>query len=219
MTLLAHISDLHLNGAQDRRQKLATALDKAFSMRPDHLVITGDVTASGKRWQLDELAGMLGGWPTGVTTVLGNHDGSLVAPPASCLDFGDVALIPVDTRVPRRAFVFTAAGRIGKAQFARIEQMTRDSRKPIVLAMHHGPQAHPLHVFDGLIDRAAVRSLIRARPWVSILCGHDHRVLDFGRVHVASSVAHHEDPLRTYEVRGGALIPAYRSYVEGRYFS
>jgi 3',5'-cyclic AMP phosphodiesterase CpdA len=219
MTTLAHLSDIHLNGTHPRLARLMRALETAAAHHPDHLVITGDNTALGTDRQLQSLHQALSSWHTPYTLIAGNHDGRLKGFTSEATDFGDMLLIPVDTRASYKPLGFSALGRVGKAQMRAISTLTSSPDRPAVLAMHHGPQSHPLHVFDGLLDRHAIRDLLRQRPWVHVLCGHDHRCLDIGRVHVAPSVAHHPDPVRIYKVTGGVLHPVYRSEFQGAYFT
>lgn len=101
MTLIAHISDLHLledgfherRGASwlrlqyltfgrpqspaTRRLRVRRLLDRALRAGADHLVITGDLTEDGTPGQFESLAQVLheSGWlPSRVTLVPGNHD-------------------------------------------------------------------------------------------------------------------------------------------------
>ncbi|MFO0586609.1 MAG: metallophosphoesterase [Polyangiaceae bacterium] len=101
MTLIAHISDLHLleddlherTGASwlrlqyltfgkprspaTRRLRVRKLLDRALRAHADHLVITGDLTEDGALGQFESLARVLqeSGWPASrVTLVPGNHD-------------------------------------------------------------------------------------------------------------------------------------------------
>ncbi len=121
MTIIAHISDLHLNGTVSRRDRLERALDSAASRRPDHLVITGDVTAHGNPRHLQELREVLYGWPTPITVIAGNHDGRLPGWSSEIVDFGDSILIPVDTRALYKPLAFRALGRIGGKQVQLID--------------------------------------------------------------------------------------------------
>lgn len=101
MTLIAHISDLHLledafherSGAAwlraqfltfgrpqspaARRLRVRRLLDRALRAGADHLVVTGDLTEDGSPGQFESLATVLreSGWlPSRVTLVPGNHD-------------------------------------------------------------------------------------------------------------------------------------------------
>ena len=101
MTILAHLSDIHLledkpetragssrwrfewltfgrnADPQRRRQRLARALDHAKAAGADHLVLTGDLTEDGLDAQFAALADVLdaSAWrPENVTILPGNHD-------------------------------------------------------------------------------------------------------------------------------------------------
>lgn len=101
MTLIAHVSDLHLleddplerRGADrlrlrllmvgkpaspaTRRLRVRRLLDRALRAHADHLVVTGDLTEDGTPAQFECLARVLAesGWPPSrVTLVPGNHD-------------------------------------------------------------------------------------------------------------------------------------------------
>jgi 3',5'-cyclic AMP phosphodiesterase CpdA len=160
-------------------------------------------------------------WRAPSTIIPGNHDpghfDSTFGAPA-LVDLGDAVIMPLDTRYRKRALLFRALGRIGDEQMAAVEAVTRTAR-PVVVAMHHGPQHHPLNFLDGLVDRHKMLGLLSSRPNVHVCCGHDHRALDFGQVHVAASVAHHPDPLRLYDVVGGVFFPSYRSAEPGKYMT
>jgi len=230
MTRIAHLTDLHLNGSYDRRSKFESGLRQAVQRGATYLLLTGDLTAHGKAIHFTELAGCLEQyWPYGVTMVGGNHDGAafhkaLGGPlrafgeaSAGPVDLGDCLIIPVATYYHRRGLVFQALGRIGDAQLSSLETIFKTSTKPVVVAMHHGPQTDPVHAFAGLVDGRHLTALLEAHSHVSVCCGHDHRVLDLGRVHAAASVAHHPDPLRLYDVTPGGLQIVY-SGSGGEYF-
>jgi 3',5'-cyclic AMP phosphodiesterase CpdA len=102
MSILAHLSDLHLLerdhhkrrgmplrrlqflstgaplDAEARLQRAAAALQQARRLGADHVLLTGDLTEDGVDTQFEVLAEALdrSGWPTDcVTMVPGNHDG------------------------------------------------------------------------------------------------------------------------------------------------
>jgi 3',5'-cyclic AMP phosphodiesterase CpdA len=241
--LIAHLSDLHLKGQPDRRARILSALVQARTYRPDHLVLTGDLTASGKMTQMIELGHILAeaGWEK-VTLIPGNHDAGgafdaalqggvlgrfeqfskgVVPLKKDGAVFG--RLIALDTRYRRRALAFSALGLVGASQFRALEEAMLEggiSRLPTLIAMHHGPQYHPLGLFDGLVDRRSFLAFLKRHSQAHVLAGHDHRVLDIGTIHVAASAAHHGDPLRLYRLgRGGSFEIVYRSSERGSYLS
>jgi len=206
VSTVGHLSDLHLSPKKPQRTtKLLGLLLECHRLGLDHLVITGDLTCDGRPEEVRELdrALLLTGWLGRATVVPGNHDGHLGGFAMRAVDLGDAVVLPVDTRIyPQPA----ALGAVGGFQGSALERATRP-RRTTILAMHHGPQGHPLQAIDGLMDRRSLCALLSERPHVHVLCGHDHRVFDWGPVHAAGSVAHHPDPLRVYGVgRDGVRV-------------
>src|SRR4029077_2742642 len=176
MTRIAHLSDLHLNGSDERRLRFALALEKALAGGAEHLVLTGDLTADGTDAQFEELSSSLGRWRVGcVTLVGGNHDlgkkdwkAALLStslsryyktshPDGGYAELGDCLVVPVSTQYQKRALVFRALGLLSDYDLARLRVTSeRERERPIVVAMHHGPQWHPLQFFDGLTNRGAL---------------------------------------------------------------
>lgn len=227
---LAHLTDTHIDGSRDRADRFARALDAATASGAQHLLLTGDLTGHGRPAEWEGLARGLDRWPEGATVVSGNHDGPgfaqalagslrrFAATSSAPVDLGAAVVVPVSTYYPRRALLFRALGNVGRAQMATLERVAVGTRKPVVLAMHHPPHRDPIHTFAGLLDRHRIERLLTANSHVFVCCGHDHRVLDVGRVFVAASCATHPDPLRIYDVAGGRLSPVYQSGCEGSYF-
>lgn len=227
---LAHLTDTHINGTSDRQQRLATALGRAQAAGAHHLLLTGDLTANGRQREFQELGQILEHWPHSATIARGNHDGAgfeeAITGPLSRFfhssvnvqDFGVGKVVPVSTYYPSRGLGFRAMGRVGVAQTDFIENVVWQSVCPVVLAMHHGPQRDPLRILTGLVDGFRIQGLLDRYPNVHICCGHDHRLIDLGNIHVAASVAHHPDPLRLYDVADGLFRSVYKSRCQGKYF-
>lgn len=234
--ILGQLSDTHLNGTPKRRTRLLEGLHAARMAGVGHLVMTGDLTAHGTEAQVHELGAVLdAGWPGArATLVPGNHDeGSAFdralepggplsrfrADSLGAVPLGDVVVLPLDTRFDRRrAFVFRAMGKAGTEGLGALgSAIGAHQGKTIVVAMHHGPQGH--FGIDDLVDRAAFGRMMAGAPNVHVICGHDHRLLDKGRVHVAPSVAYHPEPLRTYHAGAGGLTVAFASRNPGRTFT
>jgi len=206
---IAHLTDLHLDGSPGRRERLRRALSEARGLGAQHLLLTGDLTAFGTEAQCAELAGVLetdwpARWGLGKTVVAGNHDGwgpiDRLFPTPPPADLGAAVILPVDTRFHRRALAFRALGAVGKEALRTIGEVTRDPRRPVVIAMHHGPHGHALGMFEGLVGRKGLGAILDARPHVHVCCGHDHERKDRGNVHIAPAVAHDPRPLRLYDV-------------------
>jgi 3',5'-cyclic AMP phosphodiesterase CpdA len=215
----------------------------------DHVLCTGDVTNLAleqefafARGKFDKLAG----GPEHVTVIPGNHDAYV----AEGLEFfgkyfdefhrsdpgwewpngdrwpivrvrGPVALIGVTTS--RATPWFTAYGRVGDAQLARLEQVLADPRlagKARVVAVHHPPAGRAAKsVIRGLRDHAAFADMIGKRGADLIVHGHEHRDMretlagPDGMVPVrgvASGTYYHNKPHRTaryriYEIDDGKI--------------
>lgn len=232
--LIAHLSDLHLDGTPARYGRLRYHLDRAS--RAHHLLLTGDLTADGKDREFEELSSALADWPPyGATIVPGNHDGpgawqralkgplgrfAATSTPGRAHAPGDAVVLPIDTTYPGRALFFRALGRIGEEQLRTIDEaaaIAHSRAAPLIIAMHHRPMRHPLHWLEGLVDGHELGALLARHPHASICCGHDHRVLDMGRAFTAGSVAEHDNPLRIYDTSSGWLRPVYRSHDRGHY--
>ena len=226
----AHLTDTHINGTVDRRQRLLTALDRARASGAHHLLLTGDLTANGHPTEFEELGSILNAWPHDATIVGGNHDGAgfvgaLPGPlgrfhgsSTTVLNFGVAMVVPLNTYFPNRGLVFRAMGRVGQAQISLLQTVLATSHVPVVVAMHHGPQRDPLRHLTGLVDGYRLQRLLDSNGRVHICCGHDHRLIDLQQVHVAASVAHHPDPLRLYDIVNGCFAVSYRSRCQGKYF-
>lgn len=74
--LIGHLTDLHLDGGDERGERLARGLAAARVWGVDHLVLTGDLTARGDDASLEQLGDILrrSGLSDRSTVVPGNHD-------------------------------------------------------------------------------------------------------------------------------------------------
>ena len=215
----------------------------------DHVLCTGDVTNLAleqefafARGKFDKLAG----GPEHVTVIPGNHDAYV----AEGLEFfgtyfdefhrsdpgwewpngdrfpivrvrGPIALIGVTTS--RATPWFTAYGRVGEAQLARLEQVLADPRlagKVRVVAVHHPPAGRAARsVIRGLRDHEAFAGVIGKLGADLIVHGHEHRDMreslagpagDVPVRGVASGTYHHDKPHRTaryriYDIEDGKI--------------
>ncbi len=219
----------------------------------DHVLCTGDVTNLAleqefafAREKFDKLAG----GPDGVTVIPGNHDAYVAEGiaffgrifdeyhrtdpgwewPASDDDDerwpivrvrGPLALIGVTTS--RATPWFTAYGRVGEVQLARLKQVLGDPRldgKVRVVAIHHPPAGRAAKSrIRGLRDHAGFAEVIRQAGADLIVHGHEHRDMtemlagptaDVPVRGVASGTYHFNKPHRTaryriYEISDGKI--------------
>jgi Icc protein len=227
MTRIAHLTDPHIVEATyrqrsrsdwarinflsfgrpldpgERRARFAQALAEARSARPDHLIITGDLTEDGTAEQFEAFAEVLAESrisPDSVTLVPGNHDiysdengweKALEGPldayadtsrDATVVPLRGAAVVPVWTTL-RQSYV-RSAGRIDPDQVERLTRLAKEAcfaGAPLVLAQHHPPYPHwlaPVQWVDGLQGHELVMRLLASCPQVSVVHGHSHYATD-----------------------------------------
>lgn len=220
MFRLAHISDPHLPASaalgplwglaskrtlsrlawrRKRREHdpavLAAIVADIVAHKPDHIVVTGDLTnfsteaeyAAARAW----LAGL--GDPANVTLSPGNHDALVEQGHAARLDTlaawlgdasgpfplvrrrGGVALVNLCSAIPTAPLF--ASGRLGEDQLARLdavlEQTGREALFRIVM-LHHPPSAGVVSRRKALMDGEALRDVLARRGADLALHGHAH---------------------------------------------
>lgn len=176
-------------GLNDRLQ---TLIQEVNASQPDHVVITGDLTALGSdaefeaaRIALAELGG-----PERVTLIPGNHDRYAQGDgaferffpsyeyPFVRLIGSNVAVVALDsTRVSGPSQYFY--GRVGQTQLRALDKLL-DSRelkdRHVVLAVHHGffdRNGDRALVWTGLVDGPELLRIIHGRV-EAVLHGHVH---------------------------------------------
>jgi 3',5'-cyclic-AMP phosphodiesterase len=73
MTVLAHLSDLHLDGSQLRLQRLLSAVSETATVGADAIVVTGDLTDRGSTVAYEQFTAAMPTDRPWLATV-GNHD-------------------------------------------------------------------------------------------------------------------------------------------------
>jgi len=193
MLVLAHISDLHLDGTERATRRAERVRDHLWGLpgRVDALLVTGDIADHGSEDEYEEAARLLGlrrddTPPFPVLTCPGNHDSRapyrkalLDEPPAdgpvnSVQVFDDAAVLMCDSSIPGRD-----EGEFDEETYAWIESTLDelDGRLPALLAFHHPPVAlhHPLPDAYQLREPRALAGLLERRPEVvGLITGHAH---------------------------------------------
>jgi 3',5'-cyclic AMP phosphodiesterase CpdA len=225
---LAHVSDLHIfslqgtgplpflgkrlaglaNMALHRRSRHPIAMVEALledlnRVRPDEVVITGDVTNLSLEAEFKLARSLLDRIEIGVhhvTVVPGNHDvytvdAMLRRPfhhhlrPYVTSDSGDedfpvvrvrdhVALVGLSSARPSP--VPFASGSLGARQRDRLEQRLVELGKRglfRVVLMHHPPVDNRTSALRGLRDRSEVQAVLRRAGAELVVHGHEHRDL------------------------------------------
>jgi len=227
MTRIAHLSDLHLIeaehqrrdtakrirlsylsfgrklDAEDRRQRLRSALWAYKGSGAEHLVITGDLTEDGNDEQFEVFASILDESaidPREVTLTAGNHDAyhdrgafhrALQGPLAAFAEtsragavtaLDDVVIVPISTVI---AQPFTrSAGEISRDHLGWVDEVTsslRGEERAIAVAQHHQPYGLALpgrNWIDGLQNHASAMGLLRKHAELHVLHGHMHAKSD-----------------------------------------
>lgn len=198
MTLIAHMTDLHLrprglacyrvsdtNMLAERAIRALNALDT----RPDALVITGDLTDRSDPREYAVARQLLSRLQMPVYLLPGNHDStdgmrremagypglSETGDGKICYtaDIGACRLVVLDTHLAG-----SPCGELGREQLAWLDDRLREDRRPTLIALHHPPALSGIRHMDaiGLTDAAALAEVLSPHAHVErILCGHLHR--------------------------------------------
>lgn len=185
--LLAHISDLHLDGGPRATERATRTLDHLtqLSRRPDALLVTGDVAHTPTTAQYRQAAHLFD-LPFPVLTCPGTHDDRAAlaqhllgrAPTTGPLNqlhhIHGTAVLVCDSTAPGRQ-----GGHLQPTTLMWINQTLQelDHNTPALLAFHHPPARvhHPLSDRVRLDNAEDLAGLLGAHPRVAgILVGHAH---------------------------------------------
>jgi len=192
MLVLAHISDLHLDGTARSTARAERVRDRLWELpgHVDALLVTGDIADHGTEAEYEEAAHILGlrtgDAPFPVLTCPGNHDSrapyrkALLGLPAaegpvnSAHVFDDAAVLMCDSSVPGRD-----EGALDDETYdwidATLDEL--DEGVPALLAFHHPPVAlhHPLPDAYQLGRPDRLAALMERRPQIAgLITGHAH---------------------------------------------
>lgn len=200
MTVIAHVTDLHLRPrglacyrVSETNMLAARAVDALNALRPqpDAIVLTGDLADTPNAQEYAGVQRLVDRLSAPVYVVPGNHDSTLlmreiltdVGPIAEgsaskmhyAVDIGAVRLVALDTSVPGAPH-----GKLGADQLAWLDRTLSASDRPTLIAMHHPPAATGIRHMDriGLADGAAFAEIVGRHPHVArVMCGHVHRTI------------------------------------------
>ncbi|MEE2036906.1 metallophosphoesterase [Nocardiopsis sp. CT-R113] len=185
--LLAHISDLHLDGSERATERATRTVEylRGLSQAPDALLVSGDTADHGAHEEYAEAAGLLD-LPFPVLNCPGNHDDRaayrevLLGEPASTEPVNQVhhvagaAVLACDSTIPGED-----GGHLDAATLVWINDTLNGlpGDTPALLALHHPPVRvhHPLPDSMRLDNADDLAGLLAAHPRVAgILVGHAH---------------------------------------------
>ncbi len=195
--LIAQMSDMHVKrrgtrlfGHVDTAGRLEACVThlNTLPLRPDAVLVTGDMTNDGEVSDYETLVPLLDGLEMPYYPVPGNHDdrdrmrvafrhlGLLPADGPLCyaVERRPVRLVALDTLVSGQPH-----GQLGRTQLAWLDTtLGAAPDQPAVVFLHHPPFATGIGHMDamGLADAEALRDVIARHPQVErVLCGHIHR--------------------------------------------
>ncbi|WP_431034134.1 metallophosphoesterase [Streptomyces sp. P6-2-1] len=214
--LLAHLSDLHLDGTEYAAARARAAVDRvrAAGDAVDALLVTGDLADHGAASEYEEVAALLAGLPFPVLTCPGNHDerrayrkvlrdGAAGEGPVNELRVlrqdgaPALAVLMCDSSIPG-----AGAGALSAETLAWIDTSLTalPDGVPAVLAFHHPPALlhHPLPDALRLTSPDDLADLLARHPRVlALLTGHAHTAAATGFAGVPLRSA----PAVTYTLR------------------
>lgn len=185
--LLAHISDLHLDGSDRSTQRATQVMDylRAMPHPVDAVLVTGDIADHGDEAEYEEAAQILAA-PFPVLACPGNHDaraayrkallgqGSDDSPINQVHHIAGTAILMCDSTIPGRD-----EGHLDEATLAWMDStlaaLPRDT--PALIAFHQPPVDlhHPLPDAHRLQHPDRLAALLEAHPLVAaVLTGHAH---------------------------------------------
>ncbi|MFI6997563.1 metallophosphoesterase [Nocardia sp. NPDC050175] len=187
MILVAQVSDTHFDlGARnaERVERVMTFL-AGLRRKPDAILVTGDVTNSGKAEQYAE-ARLAFDIDIPVYAIPGNHDdratfrSTLLGEAASTAPInhahrvGDLTVALLDSSIPG-----ADSGRIGDETYTWLHGVlaTAPADKPILLALHHPPA----YLFSPVVDDISLEEpekfaelVAGDKRIIAVLTGHAH---------------------------------------------
>jgi len=193
---IVQLSDLHI-GAQFREEVFGNVIDEINSLKPEAVVITGDLTNEGLIEQYEKCKNLVSQIKTEkIIAISGNHDyrntGYLLFkkyfPFKAENPIGnDVILVTLGSARPDRD-----EGEVGHHQNLWLERtLKKYENKLKIVAMHH----HLIGIPDTGSDRLTVIDAVDVLRTVLdsnvnlVLCGHKHRpwIWDFNTLSIANA--------------------------------
>jgi 3',5'-cyclic AMP phosphodiesterase CpdA len=186
MPVVVQLSDFHLGDDEEASARLDAVLAHvaAMAVRPDALLVTGDVLdAPDRAGDYAAVGRRLAALGVPVIACPGNHDDrvrfrSLLA--------GDPAEGPVDTRLDLDGLTILACdtsvagqpwGRLEAATLAWLERELAGASGPVLVALHHTPVPIGMPIIDAIALRRpeGLEQVLRAAPNViGVVSGHAH---------------------------------------------
>jgi 3',5'-cyclic-AMP phosphodiesterase len=214
---IVQMSDLHVGGGLFRPELLRAAIVECNALAPDLVVVAGDLTMEGYRWEFEECRQFLDALTCDhVVVAMGNHDARNVGyrhfedvfgprdsvATIACPE-GEAKVLVIDTTKPD-----LDEGEVGREHYGWIDRELRGwTQGPRLVVMHHHLLAVPGTGRDqnNLRDAGDVMAILRDLGVDLVLSGHRHvpYVWSISGVRVV-----HSGTVSTLRVRG-TMPPSY----------
>jgi 3',5'-cyclic-AMP phosphodiesterase len=183
---IVQMSDIHVGAGLFRPDLLSSAIEETNTLSPDLVVVAGDLTTEGYRWEFEEAKGYLDHLDCpNVVVAMGNHDARHVGYRHFEEFFGmreevvtvkapdgEAKVVTIDSTKPD-----LDEGEVGREHYAWIDSEFRGWDKgPKILVIHHHILAVPGTGRDVNILRDAgdVMAILRELEVDMVLSGHRH---------------------------------------------
>jgi 3',5'-cyclic AMP phosphodiesterase CpdA len=199
--LLAQISDLHITAAGRLSYRVVDTVGMtracvkhvlSLKQRPHAVVITGDLTDSGRPAEYALLRELIAPLDMPVYLIPGNHDersalrtafadhaylGQSSGAIQYTIEAHPLRIVALDTVIPGES-----GGELAPERIAWLDRVLgQEPDRPTVVLMHHPPFTTFIGHMDacGLRNPQPLAAVIRRHPQVErILCGHVHRAIE-----------------------------------------
>ena len=184
MTVIAHISDLHISKTDFNEEIFIQAVSEINALQPDMIILTGDITDNGYYTQYEVSTKVLATFDAPLFAIPGNHDArnlgyqtfeEIIGERSWKLTLGDdIVVIGLDS-----SSADVSSGSIGREQHMWLEhQLDRcviDEKFSIVCLHHHVisiPQTGRER--NVLTDAGDVLKTLTTHEVDLVFCGHKH---------------------------------------------
>ncbi|HEX6501107.1 MAG TPA: metallophosphoesterase [Micromonosporaceae bacterium] len=182
MFVLAHLSDIHLDGGPRALDRTRRVMAYLRGLPIDAILVTGDIADHGAPEEYRQAREVLAA-DVPVLVLPGNHDAKQpfrtvllgadgTGPVDQVRRVGAVTFALCDSTIPRRN-----EGLLAPQTLTWLRRVIEDADGPVFVCLHHPPVPvhHPVVDGIGLTNDADLAELIRDdRRVAAVLCGHAH---------------------------------------------
>jgi 3',5'-cyclic AMP phosphodiesterase CpdA len=187
MITIAHISDFHCSKAKHGKtgfnaEKLSTCITEVNKLKPNVVVITGDLTMFGFKYEYQMAKKYLAKLKSEIILIPGNHDSRYCGYEYydeffgfgnTTIDLEGLSIVGIDTTIPD-----IDEGNVGRGKLRwlinHLKKMPKKNYK--IVAMHHHilPVPHTGRERSTITDGGSVLEALISSGVNMVLCGHKH---------------------------------------------